>query len=354
MFILSLGRIRVLQPLRHRSEEEWGIASDHRSASIELHYQTILVQDAHYQTDRVSDQVRGPVCHDRSQGRILPCIHPSSTQEVSEVCFRGTKHTNIGFFVWPITLTPHFHEAWGCCLGSVVTPGHLHTKLHRQLVDFSSVRADGGSASRCRPHPYERAGVTVKRTEECTFSTTENLLSRRDMGFDNDAGTVVSCSYRSDSRSRERSEGRPVTKVPSWDLAVVLEALFKAPFKPIEDVSDMLVTLKTIFLLAISSLKRIRDLQALAVAGLEFAPGMARAFFFTRDPGMSLKFPPPRQVLSYCRSFALLPSRKQARKGSICCVQTLTFTELPSGVKQISCLFALVRLGKGFQRPSRP
>ncbi len=31
------------------------------------------------------------------------------------------------------------------------------------------------------------------------------------MGFDNDAGTVVSCSYRSDSHSRERSERRSVT-----------------------------------------------------------------------------------------------------------------------------------------------
>ncbi len=68
------------------------------------------------------------------------------------------------------------------------------------------------------------------------------------------------------------------TKVPSWDLAVVLEALCKAPFETIEDTSDKLLTLKTIFLLAISSLKRIGDLQALAVSGLKLAADMARAF----------------------------------------------------------------------------
>ncbi len=35
---------------------------------------------------------------------------------------------------------------------------------------------------------------------------------------------------------------------------------------------------------------------------------------FTRDLSMFLKCPPSRQVLSYCRPFAILPSRK----GSIC------------------------------------
>ncbi len=36
--------------------------------AAERRYQTISVQDAHYQTDCVSNQVRGLVCHDRSQG----------------------------------------------------------------------------------------------------------------------------------------------------------------------------------------------------------------------------------------------------------------------------------------------
>ncbi len=84
---------------------------------------------------------------------------------------------------------------------------------------------------------------------------------------------------------------------------------------------------------------------------------MARAFLYLRH-GYVPKVPTSSLGPIYCRPSVLLPSRKQARKDSICCVQcenwTLTFTELPSGVKQISYLFALVHLRKGFQRPSKP
>ncbi len=52
------------------------------------------------------------------------------------------------------------------------------------------------------------------------------------------------------------------------------------------------LTLKALFLLAISSLKRIGDLQALSVASScpEFAPGMVKAFLHSR-PGYVPKVP---------------------------------------------------------------
>ncbi len=56
------------------------------------------------------------------------------------------------------------------------------------------------------------------------------------------------------------------SRVPPWDLAVVLEALCRPPFEPIEEISEHLLTLKTVLLLAISSLKRVGNLQALSVA----------------------------------------------------------------------------------------
>ncbi len=34
------------------------------------------------------------------------------------------------------------------CVDAALTPGHRHTQLHQRLVDFSSIRADGGSTSR--------------------------------------------------------------------------------------------------------------------------------------------------------------------------------------------------------------
>ncbi len=77
-----------------------------QSASTEPRYQTPSVQDAHYQTDCVSNQVRGLVCHNRSQGCILPHIHPSSTLEVTEVCFWGEAYQ---YRVLPfgLSLSPH-------------------------------------------------------------------------------------------------------------------------------------------------------------------------------------------------------------------------------------------------------
>ncbi len=74
------------------------------------------------------------------------------------------------------------------------------------------------------------------------------------------------------------------SRISPWDLAVVLDALCRPPFEPIEEISNRHLTLKTVFLLAVSSLKRVGDLQALSVAPthLDFAPGMAKAFLYPR------------------------------------------------------------------------
>ncbi len=87
---------------------------------------------------------------------------------------------------------------------------------------------------------------------------------------------LVICFLRGARRMRPPVRSR----VPTWDLAVVLEALCKPPFEPIEEISDRHLSLKTTFLLAITSLKRVGDLQALSVAPsyLDFAPGLAKAF----------------------------------------------------------------------------
>ena len=90
------------------------------------------------------------------------------------------------------------------------------------------------------------------------------------------------------------------TRVPTWDLAIVQEGLSLAPFEPIEEVSEKFITLKTIILLATSSLKRIGDIQALSVSPscLEFSPGMVKAFLHPR-PGYVPKVPtnPVRPVV---------------------------------------------------------
>ncbi len=95
------------------------------------------------------------------------------------------------------------------------------------------------------------------------------------------------------------------SRVPPWDLAVVLDALCRPPFEPIEEISDRLLTLKTVFLLAISSLKRVGDLQALSVAPsyLDFAPGLAKVFLYPRAgyvPKVPSSTPRPVALQAFC------------------------------------------------------
>ena len=61
---------------------------------------------------------------------------------------------------------------------------------------------------------------------------------------------------------------RPVTcsLTPQWDLTLVLRALAKAPFEPLDRVPLKFGSAKTALLLALTSAKRVSDLSALSVA----------------------------------------------------------------------------------------
>ncbi len=79
------------------------------------------------------------------------------------------------------------------------------------MVDSRSIRAGGGSTSRCCSRSHESVGVETERQEECAFSITENHLSWCGVGFDHDTGTYVPCSDRVDPHGSQESERRPVT-----------------------------------------------------------------------------------------------------------------------------------------------
>ncbi len=66
---------RVLQPVFHSSKEGWRVASHVRALSSERIRHAAQVQNVNFETNRVTDQIRGLVCHDRSQGRILSNVH---------------------------------------------------------------------------------------------------------------------------------------------------------------------------------------------------------------------------------------------------------------------------------------
>ena len=55
-------------------------------------------------------------------------------------------------------------------------------------------------------------------------------------------------------------------RVPSWDLPLVLEALCAPPFEPMEQTDLRWLSVKTAFLLAVTSAKRVGELHALSIA----------------------------------------------------------------------------------------
>ncbi|KAG8553057.1 hypothetical protein GDO81_003253 [Engystomops pustulosus] len=56
-----------------------------------------------------------------------------------------------------------------------------------------------------------------------------------------------------------------LTKIPTWDLTLVLNTLSKGPFEPIENIDIRNLTLKTVFLVAITSARRLGELQAISI-----------------------------------------------------------------------------------------
>ena len=61
-------------------------------------------------------------------------------------------------------------------------------------------------------------------------------------------------------------------RIPSWDLSLVLRSLMRAPYEPIRLASLRDVTLKTAFLLALASARRVSELHGLS-AGVRHSKG---------------------------------------------------------------------------------
>ncbi|KAI2650264.1 Adenylosuccinate synthetase [Labeo rohita] len=124
---------------------------------------TWTLESGFYSRDFIVPTKDGEVAF-RSEERIPPHIHPS-TQEVPEVRFGG--------------------EAYQCWF--------LPSGLALSTRTFINV------------------GVETECQEKCAFSITENHLSGCGVGFDDDAGTSVTCSDRVDPHCSRESERRPVT-----------------------------------------------------------------------------------------------------------------------------------------------
>ncbi|XDV29401.1 hypothetical protein PO909_032535 [Leuciscus waleckii] len=116
------------------------------------------------------------------------------------------------------------------------------------------------------------------------------------------------------------------TKIPSWDLAIVLEGLVETPFEPLESASDKLLTLKMFFLMAITSPKRIGDMQALSISPscLDFAPVMVKVILHPHPdylPKVPFSAVHPVTLEAFCPPPFTTP--EQERSHRLCPVRAL-------------------------------
>ncbi|XP_013923459.1 PREDICTED: dnaJ homolog subfamily C member 13 [Thamnophis sirtalis] len=100
---------------------------------------------------------------------------------------------------------------------------------------------------------------------------TRNTLRRQVTALSTVVGGGQGRSLSQHSRVKAFLKGatnlRPPTVhcYPTWNLTLVLRALTSAPFEPIQSISLRLLTLKTVFLVAITSARRVSELAVLSV-----------------------------------------------------------------------------------------
>ncbi|KAI2646292.1 ORF V: Enzymatic polyprotein [Labeo rohita] len=140
--------------------------------------------------------------------------------------------------------------------------------------------------------------------------------------------------------SRRMNPSRPHT-VPTWDLSTVLRALKNPPFEPLSNADLKPLTLKTALLLALVSVKRIGDLQALSIdpSCLEFGPGDSKVILKPRH-GYVPKVP-STPFRAQVVTLSALPSSEGDQELSLLCpVQALRmYIERSAPFRQSDQLF---------------
>ncbi|KAI2646504.1 hypothetical protein H4Q32_024931 [Labeo rohita] len=115
--------------------------------------------------------------------------------------------------------------------------------------------------------------------------------------------------------ARRLNPPRP-TSIPSWDLSLLLTALQRPPFEPLQSAELKILSLKTVLLTALASIKRIGDLQAFSVdeSCLEFGPANSHVVLRPR-PGYVPKRPGSEPALAFLcpiRALRLYVDRTQS------------------------------------------
>ncbi len=155
--------------------------------------------------------------------------------------------------------------------------------------------------------------------------------------------------------ARRLNPPRPPS-IPSWDLSLVLRALQQGPFEPLQTVEPKFLSMKTLLLLALASIKRVGDLHAFSVddSCLQFGPADSQIILRPR-PGYVPKVPttPFRdQVVSLQ---ALPPEEADPALALPCPVRALRhYVDRTQSFRTSDQLLSVTEAGrKGMPSPSR-
>ncbi len=168
----------VLQPLPHRTQERWWPSANPGSVSLEPGFAQAPVQDADAQAHDQMHSAPGLVGSDRPEGCLLSRFDPSATQTVSTVCVRRSGMAVQAPPLWALPVSLCVHEGCRGCPYPVTKSGRQDPQLPRRLAYPSPIqRAVGRSQGLGAPAP-QPVGASGQLGKEQALPCAENLFSR--------------------------------------------------------------------------------------------------------------------------------------------------------------------------------
>ncbi len=158
----SRDEVRVLQSLLHRTQERRWVTTNLGLARSEPGPSQAPVQDVDAETHLSMHPSFRLVRSDRPEGRVLPCLDPSSTQTVSPLCVRRTSISVQGPPLRAVPVASCLHQGRG---GSPCSIKGSSSQLPRRLahtgpVSSAVVRTQGHGAQ--PPQPVGASGQLGK------------------------------------------------------------------------------------------------------------------------------------------------------------------------------------------------
>ncbi|XDV47189.1 hypothetical protein PO909_016889 [Leuciscus waleckii] len=186
----------------------------------------------------------------------------------------------------------HFRLAVLSCFFTKLAHGLLHMRplqhwLHDQDASNTGWGATYNGHAVVRIWTGPRVHLALRRLKMLLLG--KHVLVRAD----NSVGWEIRGKARPDRQvpeGSEETESRP--SIPSWDLSLVLTAQQRPPFEPLQAAELKVLSLKTVLLLALASIKRVGDLHAFSVdeSCLEFGPATSHVIL-SPQPGYVPKVP---------------------------------------------------------------